>query len=311
MMFVVQSSGLIPRRRMVRMKLARHAIAVLIGMLALTAVAQPGPMDLAGLLIREQKWEEAERVLENVVREEPANAMAWMQLARAYDARGKHDEMIDAARKAIDAGFQAPRIAMIVMARGYAAKGNAEAALTTIDEIAEGGPNRVLARRLEAAPGLEEIKGDPRWTAAITALTPCAADEYRQFDFWLGDFRVEDPGGNHVGDNEITLHLDGCLLMESWKGLGGMHGMSMNFYDPTDGTWNQIFLDNNGAPRNWPALKGKLENGAMVLMSAEGETRTRWTWTKVSDDRVRQMAERTADGGATWQVIWDSYYVRK
>lgn len=293
------------------MKHARIIVVALTSILALAAGAQPGPMDLAGLLIQEQKWEEAERVLENITSKEPKNAQAWLQLTRVYDARGKHDEMIDAAQKAIDAGFQAPRMMMIAQARGYAAKGDSDAALKKVEEIAAGGANGPLVRRLEATPGLDAIKSDPRWAASIKALTPCASDEYRQFDFWLGNFKVEDPNGNFVGDNDITLHLGGCMIMESWKGASGMHGMSMNYYNPVDQTWNQIFLDNNGTPQNWPPLKGKLENGAMVLWSPEGENRSRWTWTKVDGDKVRQTAESTSDGGKTWQVTWDSYYVRK
>jgi tetratricopeptide (TPR) repeat protein len=275
------------------------------------AAQEPGPMHVANLLMQEAKWEQAEGVLEKVVKDDPKNALAWMQLTRVYDEIGEYDKELDAAQKAIDAGFQAPRIAMINIARALARKGDSEAALKKVEEVAVGGPNGGLVRRLETTPGFDALKGDPRWAAAIKALTPCASDEYRQFDFWLGDFRVEDPRGNYVGDNEITLHLGGCMLMESWQGLAGMNGMSMNFYEPADGTWNQIFVDNNGTPSAWPPLKGKLEDGSMVLWSPEGERRTRWTWTKISDDKVRQMAESTADGGKTWQVVWDSTYVRK
>lgn len=293
------------------MKLVRPVVVLLLCSVSLGVTAQPGPMDLAALLIKEQKWEEAARVLENVVSKEPGNAIAWMQLSRSYDELGEFDKELDAAQKAIDAGFQAPRIAMIAAARAHAGKGDAEAALAKVEEIAAGGPNRALIQRLEGTPRLEGLKSDPRWAKAIKTLTPCASDEYRQFDFWVGDFSVEDPNGNYVGDNEVTLHLGGCMLMESWKGAGGMHGMSMNFYEPNDQTWNQIFVDNNGLPANWPPLKGKLEDGSMVLWSPEGQNRTRWTWTKVDEDRVRQMAEATSDGGKTWNVVWDSYYVRK
>jgi tetratricopeptide (TPR) repeat protein len=293
------------------MKAIRPVIVLLLCSISLGVIAQPGPMDLAALLIKEQKWEEAARVLQNIVSKEPGNALAWMQLSRSYDELGEYDKELEAAQKAIDAGFQAPRIAMIAMARAYAGKGDPEAAMTKVEEVAAGGANRGLIQRLEATPGLEGLKSDPRWSKAIQALTPCTSEEYRQFDFWIGDFKVEDPNGSYVGDNEITLHLDGCMLMESWKGAGGMHGMSMNYYDPSDQTWNQIFVDNNGLPANWPPLKGKLEDGSMVLWSPEGQNRTRWTWTKVSDEKVRQMAESTSDGGETWNVVWDSYYVRK
>jgi hypothetical protein len=99
--------------------------------------------------------------------------------------------------------------------------------------------------------------------------------------------------------------------MEHWRGATGQDGMSMNFYDPSDDTWTQVYVDNGGAPVNWPRLKGGLdENGAMVLLSPEGESQTRWTWSEIDEKTVRQMAETTSDG-KTWQVVWDSYYVRK
>ena len=161
--------------------------------------------------------------------------------------------------------------------------------------------------------GLHPVLGQTSEALAKAAEPgPCTSEPYRQFDFWLGDFRVENPAGTVVGENEITLHLGGCMLMESWKGASGMHGMSFNFYDPSDQTWNQVFVDNKGNPANWPPLKGKLEeDGSMVLWSPEGESRTRWTWKKVGAGKVRQMAEQTTDGGKTWRVIWDSYYVLK
>ena len=85
--------------------------------------------------------------------------------------------------------------------------------------------------------------------------------------------------------------------------------MSMNFFEPADGTWNQIFVDNTGAPSSWPPLKGTLADGKMVLSSPRGVSpQTRWTWSKTDDGRVRQMAEQLGDEGRTWTVVWDSYY---
>jgi len=293
------------------MRTVRLVFVCLILLVAFGAIAQSPAMKAATSLMKEEKWEEAAAAFEKIVRAEPKNAVAWMQLGNIYDRLGKYDKELDAAQKAIDAGFQAPGLAMAAMVRAYLGLGDTEAAMKKVEEMAAGGPNRALLGRLGATAGTDRLKADPRWKEAMKKLTPCTSPEYRQFDFWLGDFKVEDPNGNYVGDNEITLHLDGCMLMESWKGASGMHGMSTNFYDPSDQTWNQNFIDNNGAPANWPPLKGKLENGSMVLWSPEGESRTRWTWTKVSDDKVRQMAESTSDGGKTWTVVWDSYYIRK
>ena len=262
-------------------------------------------------LVQAGKWKEAIPLLESATRATPSSGQAWSRLANAYRQTKQYEKQIAASEKAITAGFQ-PRFGLISVASAQVALGNNSAALTKIEEVAAPGQSGPIQRSLEANSAFDPIKNDPRWKASIRKLTPCTSEKYRQFDFWVGDFKVEGPNGNYVGDNEITMQLDGCMLLESWKGASGMHGMSTNFYDPSDDTWNQYFIDNNGTPQNWPALKGKLEeNGSMVLWTAEGESRSRWTWTKITDDKVRQMAETTADGGETWQVVWDSYYVRK
>src|SRR5918996_1555494 len=49
---------------------------------------------------------------------------------------------------------------------------------------------------------------------------PCAAPEYRQFDFWLGDWNVYNPAGALVGTNRVTREFDGCVLQEHWVAAG-------------------------------------------------------------------------------------------
>ncbi len=283
-------------------------------LIAGSSIAGGQPVDAmqrANQAIAAADWLGAEAALRSVVADEPGNAIAWLQLARTLDEQRKYDGAIDAGRHALAAGHPAPAVVRVAIARAQAAGGDHEAALGELKQAAAAGPNRALLSRIESTAAFDPLETDARWAALVERLTPCATPEYRQFDFWIGDFRVEDPNGNYVGDNRIDRHLGGCMLMESWTGATGMHGISMNFYDPADGTWNQIFVDNNGAPGNWPPLKGRFENGAMVLSSPQGDSRTRWTWSVVADGRVRQMAESTSDGGKTWQTIWDSYYIRR
>ncbi|MBZ0113353.1 MAG: tetratricopeptide repeat protein [Thermoanaerobaculia bacterium] len=291
-------------------------LALMAGLLlmAMPALGQPSKASQkATQLGQDGQWEEAIVVLEKAVAgKEIDDASAWFQLARAYEQNERWEDVIAAASKALELNFPRPGLAHLLLARGHQALGQRGEALDQLEQSALGGSNRFLLKAIEGDPRFEPLKSDPRFLTTVERLTPCTAPEYRQFDFWLGDFEVQDPKGAVVGENTISLHLAGCLLMESWRGGSGMHGMSMNFYDPTDGTWNQIFVDNNGNPSIWPALKGGLDaEGAMVLWSPEGESRSKWTWTAVSPGKVRQMAEQTTDGGKTWQVTWDSYYVSK
>lgn len=161
---------------------------------------------------------------------------------------------------------------------------------------------------LGLAPGLvsaqEEAAQEPR-------PDPCAAEEYRQFDFWVGDWEVRDPDGKVVGHNTIERIFDGCVLKESWRGAEGSVGQSFNTYDRMKEQWHQTWVDANGLLLQ---LDGGLADGSMVLAGemptrAGGVARTRITWTPGDDGSVRQHWEASKDGGETWQTVFDGLYV--
>ena len=114
---------------------------------------------------------------------------------------------------------------------------------------------------------------------------PCTTDEspYRDFDFWVGDWEVFDPGTDRkLGDNTITLREKGCLIVERWTGARGGTGMSMNFYDPLEKSWRQVWQ----SPWGFIDYTGGLDDqGRMVLegtihynaRGASGDFRGRWT----------------------------------
>ncbi len=137
--------------------------------------------------------------------------------------------------------------------------------------------------------------------------------EYRQFDFWLGEWEVETPAGENAGENSITKHENGCLLRENWRSAGGGTGHSINYYDPSDKLWKQVWTDAGG---NIAYFQGGLEDGAMVL---KGKWITRdgnsyllnGTWSKMDDGRVRQFFQSSNDDGKTWATWFDGYYKKK
>jgi hypothetical protein len=147
---------------------------------------------------------------------------------------------------------------------------------------------------------------------AAPAATPCADPEYRQFDFWLGDWDVYGPQGKRAGHNSIGVAEGGCVVVEHWTSASGHTGTSVNFYDRGDRRWHQAWMDQDGDALR---LVGDLRDGRMVLQSeaasAASETaRNRITWTPLPDGKVRQMWEASADGGKTWKVAFDGTYVK-
>jgi hypothetical protein len=154
-------------------------------------------------------------------------------------------------------------------------------------------------------------------SAGVTAADPpsskCTAAEMRQFDFWVGAWKVTDRG-KLAGHNRIELILDGCALLENWTGAEGGAGKSLNFFDTEDRRWHQTWIDRSGGAL---FLSGRFENGAMRLegeRAASGETpatRHRITWTALPDGRVRQLWESSPAGREEWTVQFDGLYVRE
>jgi hypothetical protein len=144
--------------------------------------------------------------------------------------------------------------------------------------------------------------------------SPCRTQpEYRQFDFWVGEWDVQTPQGQTAGTNSVQLILGDCVLLENWTGARGGHGKSFNVYNAAKGKWQQTWVDNAGSVLE---LLGEYRDDRMIF---SGETvrrdgtkvLERLSFTKLPGDRVRQFWEQSADGGKTWTVAFDGTYVRK
>ncbi len=256
-------------------------------------------------------WKTALPLYEALTEGRPEDATAWFRFALATLETGNASSRAVAAyRKAIDLGYAAgPALYGIARAQ---ARAKEPATFETLSELVALGSSRGLAQRLQANSEFDWLRTDSRFQEAIQQLLPCTADEFRQFDFWIGDWDVENPQGQVVGHNLISNSLDGCLVLEEWESQSGHKGLSLNYFDDVDETWTQIFRDNTGRIANWPNLEGTFRNGSMILESdPDLPSRSRWTWTRITTGKVRQMAEASTDGGKTWTVTWDSYYVRR
>jgi ketosteroid isomerase-like protein len=148
----------------------------------------------------------------------------------------------------------------------------------------------------------------------------CAAPEYRQFDFWIGDWdvfdvdnpsikvaraRVDNPS-IRVARARVERILDGCVLQEDYQDTNGLKGRSFSIYDTSNKTWRQSWVTNRGQTL---AIEGGLQAGEMVLAgvdrAVEGkQRRVRGTW-KLVDGGVRETAWTSVDGGETWNPYFD------
>ncbi len=143
----------------------------------------------------------------------------------------------------------------------------------------------------------------------------CESPEHTQFDFWVGEWRVERASDRAVvGHNIITKKLGGCVLYERYTTPSGYAGESLNIYDGARGVWHQTWVDVGGLLLQ---LDGGLRGEAMVMegpgVDAQGRKITNkisWSVVDGDSDRVRQHWEVSTDGGETWTTAFDGIYVR-
>lgn len=139
----------------------------------------------------------------------------------------------------------------------------------------------------------------------------CDTTEHAQFDFWAGNWNVQQPDGTPAGTNRIEKILNGCVLMENWTGNGGSIGKSFNMYDRRDGKWKQTWVDGQGGRLD---LVGEWADGKMTLRGETpardgGTIRHEVTWTPRDDGTVQQHWRSSRDG-KTWNDSFVGVYVR-
>lgn len=151
--------------------------------------------------------------------------------------------------------------------------------------------------------------------ATVSQAAPpaaCSSPEHRQFDFWIGDWRVTVPDGKLAGLNRVTAEYGGCVIHEHYATGKGYSGESLNTYDPARKMWHQTWVDDTGLLL---VLEGRWTGKSMVLEGhapdAKGaQVKQRITWTPNDDGSVRQLWETTDEKGA-WTVAFDGRYTKK
>jgi len=158
---------------------------------------------------------------------------------------------------------------------------------------------------LAASPAVAQSAAQPKI---------CDKPVYRQFDFWVGRWDVaRTSGGPVVGHSLIEKLFGDCVLRETWTGLGGSTGGSLNMYQDTTGRWRQTWADSVG---NWTEYWGQRVGADMRFIAIDTNRRTgaptvhRMTFSPLPGGAVRQLIEVSTDGGSGWTVDSDLTYRR-
>ena len=153
-------------------------------------------------------------------------------------------------------------------------------------------------------------------SGATAATSPdCVAPEYRQLDFWIGDWdtlEADAPDGPSIARARVEPIAQGCAIHELYEQNDGLVGDSILSYDPVRKQWQQTWVTNRGSIM---VLWGNFKDGVLVL---EGESHLKdgtsvmqlITWT-AQGEGVRESAVMSKDGGKTWAPAFDVLFVKR
>lgn len=176
------------------------------------------------------------------------------------------------------------------------------------------------------------------WLALIVSSpfaihAQCEGPEYSGFDFYLGDWEIEqqflNPGDGSWTEvlparTSVRKILDGCALLEHWEGeiiypWEGMdsprplEGLSVRYWMPEKKVWKIQWMD------SMQPVIGSGSVGTIADGQGEFEPETKpdnGKWSKIvferrGDDVIDWHLEFTSDGGESWMTIWKMRMTRE
>lgn len=293
---------------------------------ALSCIASaqmPSASDLAATADKAytaQDWGAAEAQYSVLVGQQPENARFWFRLGISARASKRYEMALQALQKAktlgTGKGLPGP-LADYEIATTYAAIGNTGLAIDLLKSSANGG--FMQPARLENDPEWNSLRTNDQFIALAKQVqhnaAPCDDSEFRQFDFWLGDWDVASAGdGVRRGSSHISKEMNGCVVWENWTSVGSPYfGKSYNTWNSNLKRWEQYWVDTAGGVM---FFHGKLKENVMdywtdeVAQSGGGTLVRHLQFFSLARDKVRQFSQGSSDGGKTWHTEYDLIYTR-
>jgi len=265
-------------------------------------------------------WIRAENLYSSLAQQNPDSARFWFHLGVSQRGAQHYAPALESFEKArkLGAGKGLPGFTVdYEVASTYAAMGNSTEALKAMKASADGG--FFQPDRLESDPEWSALRTDQQFLSLLKQVkhnaAPCEDSEFRQFDFWIGDWDVTSTGDTiKRGTSHIAREMGSCVIWENWSSAGSAYfGKSYNTYNVNLHRWEQYWVDNSAGAI---FFYGNLKDGVMDYWTDDvpqpngDKLRRHLQFFNLSPDTVRQFSQGSIDGGKTWNVEYDLTYHR-
>lgn len=249
---------------------------------------------------------------------DPQNGRAWLRLGQSLRKMGRPADATTAFEHARSLNF-ARGMASVLLLGAYAEAKQNDRAIALLEQMTKNGFGAY--KLIEQDEAWTQINKEPRLKRMVDemriAAEPCRDaknhPEYRQFDFWVGEWNVFNPAGVQVGKSRIDRIVGDCVILENWTGAAGSDGKSFNKWNPQLKRWEQFWASEAGETT---FFYGNLDGRNMVYKTDAfpqpdgSKQERRLTFFNLGPDEVRQFSEISADGGKTYKTEYDFTYHR-
>jgi hypothetical protein len=289
-----------------------------LGSLVIFAQPQPGSgvkqetRTAANDAYQKENWMEAIKYFGEIIKMEPRNGGAHYRQGISYLNVRNNADALNVLQIAYT--ISPNPVYAFAVARAYARLQNKPKVYEVLEATVPMGG--LQASQLESEPDFKDFRSDAQFKEVVKkcdlAANPCKAKpEFRQFDFWIGEWAPKNAQGVTVGTSSIQLILSSCVIFENWN-TPVSSGKSFSNFNTSDGKWHQTWVDEKGTLAYYV---GGLVDGKMVLDNERvvngKKTIGRMTFSKLENGDVRQHGESSTDDGKTWATTFDFTYVRK
>lgn len=153
----------------------------------------------------------------------------------------------------------------------------------------------------------------------------CNSPEARQFDFWIGEWNINQKIIQKDGTwletkahTSVTPILSGCALEEHWRGdvkffwqsmkeIKPMKGFSIRYYNPKEKVWYIHWMDNFGLKLGH-GMKGNFKDGRGEFFTErdtpQGIQFSRITFSDIKENSVHWELALSNDNKMSWITYW-------
>ena len=162
----------------------------------------------------------------------------------------------------------------------------------------------------------------------LSAQIPQATCNYTEFDFWLGEWNIEqeilDKDGNYLklpARNTVEKIVDDCVIIEKWSGdvqffWEGMSkpeklsALSIRTFNETDSTWSIYWIDSRIKKLSNPYI-GKFNNHRGEFIREDEARLSKIVFYAITPDLVKWELQVYNKMNNDWTAVWKMKFIRK